>query len=274
MGDARRRKGRFLTAHPICCFCGGGTRATTVDHIPSKDCFKGRAFPEGFEFPACARCQGQMRSDEQIFSFVVQMSDRNAANYDREKSRRSIRGIKNNHPHLLPQVLDDPSEKFRALRHLGQPFPLLTPAREIPIVALPPDICEHIQRVAKKLALALYYKERGRIAAASHRIWSSWCFATDLRTMTSFSEVARMTRFQTVGWRHNLDFGDQFSYRWDCQEKGEPHDLFMLVAQFGEGLVIAANLIDDTAFQTLDETDALDEWEMVGSLFGELDRAA
>lgn len=274
MGDARRKKSRFLAAHPTCCFCGGSTRATTIDHIPNKDCFKGRAFPEEFEFPACGPCQIKMRADEQVFSFVVQMSDRNAENYDREQSRRAMRGIKNNHPHLMPQILDDPAEKYRALRHLGQPFPLLTPARELPIAALPVEIYDPLQRVAKKLVLAVYYKEMGRIASGSHRIWSTWSFATDLKAMKPVSEVARMTRFQTVGWRGNLDFGNQFFYRWDCSEQDEPCDLFMLVAQFGEGLVITANLIDAAAFQQLDEDDDLYEWEQVGDLFGQLDQAA
>ncbi|MFL9947262.1 hypothetical protein PQR68_14880 [Paraburkholderia agricolaris] len=32
IGHTRDRKQRFYAAHPICCFCGGGTTAATTDH--------------------------------------------------------------------------------------------------------------------------------------------------------------------------------------------------------------------------------------------------
>lgn len=253
LGEARRRRGKFLEAHPVCCFCGGVKAATTVDHIPSRDCFKGRAFPEEFEFPACEGCQALTAKDEQVFSFVVQMVDRNPSNYDRAKARRAIQGIKNNFPHLAPGVIDDPKEKFRALAHLGQPIPVLTPAVKIPLVTLPLEIRPHIDQAARKLLLALYYKELGQIVGPGFRIWLSWNFASDLRAMESILEVAKMARFRTVGFRRNVQFGDQFGYRWDRSEPPDKDDLFMFVAQFGQGMVVTGLLADEHACERMIE---------------------
>ena len=267
MGEARRKRLRFLQSHPLCCFCGGSQPATTIDHVPNRDCFKGRHFPEEFEFPACVGCQEKSRRDEQVFSFVVQMCDRNSDNYDRPKARRAINGIRNNFPHLMPSIIDDSEEKFRALTHLGQPIPVNFPAAKVPLVALPRGIHDHVERVAKKILLAIYYKELGRIAGPRHRAWSSWGFASDLKAMKHFGEVAGMARYKTLGWRRNVAFGDQLAYRWDCSDDAQEGDLFMLVAQFGQGLVTASLLTDQESFEKMvaDGEDELD-WISVSEL--------
>lgn len=189
------------------------------------------------------------------------MVDRNPANYDRAKSRRAIQGIKNNFPHLAPTVVDDPNEKFQALGRLGQPIPMLTPAAHLPIVALPVGIRKHVEGAARKLALALYYKELGRPVGPQHRCWLSWNFASDLRAMAQSLEVAKLARFKTVGLRHNVRFGDQFGYRWDRSELPDTDDLFMFIAQFGQGMVITGLLAGQHAFERMAEAgDDPDEW--------------
>ena len=59
----RVRRARFLAAHPCCCFCGGGIRAETEDHIPARSLFVDRQWPEGFVFPACRSCNSSSRFD-------------------------------------------------------------------------------------------------------------------------------------------------------------------------------------------------------------------
>lgn len=263
MGQAKKKKERFLQNHPSCCFCGGEAAATTIDHVPSRDCFKGRAFPETFEFPACENCQNSSRSDEQIFSFVVQMVDRNSTNYDSEKARRAISGIRNNFPDLMPEMIDDPRAKFDALRHLGHPTPVLSPAEKIPIVALPEGVGPYLQRAVTKIAMAIYYRERGQIVPLSHYAFSLWSFSSDLNAMENIAEVAQMARFSTQGWRSNLDFGDQFGYRWHTSVDADEHDLFMVVGQFGLGLVFVVLLVDqDGAQEVVDE-----EWFQLRTLY-------
>lgn len=263
MGESRRKRERFLAAHPKCCFCGGLRAARTVDHLPSRDCFKGRAFPEEFEFPACRECQAVTRQDEQVFSFVTQFVDANPANYDGPKSRRALQGIRNNFPHLLPQLIDDPIRRAQALAQLGQPIPILRDRTDGSPVAFPVGIGPHIESVARKLLLAVYYKERGRIVPSHHRSWLSWNIAADLRAMDKVIEVTRMGRFRTNGLRRKVEFGDQFAYKWDHSEPPEPSDLFMMVAQFGGGMVITGMLADEDAYLSMIESgDDPSEWRL------------
>ena len=70
-----------------------------------------------------------------------------------------------------------------------------------------------------------------------------------------------MARFQTVGLRRNVQFGDQFGYRWDRSEPPDNDDLFMFVAQFGQGMVVTGLLADQHAFaRMIDEGDDPNEW--------------
>lgn len=237
MGQARNRKKLFFERHNTCCFCGGVEEATTIDHVPNKDCFKGRAFPEGFEFPACEKCQVALRLDEQVFSFVVQMLDRNSDNYDREQARRAISGIVNNHPELAPQTVSDPADKIAALHAMGQPIPITTPLSDVPLIALPAGIADSIERVAMKIGLALFYRETGRIATKDHRIFAAWAMSSDRYAMQGIEQIKSMARFETSGWRPNLKFGDRLTYRWDVSENPD-EDIFMAVVEFGRGLII------------------------------------
>jgi len=34
MGQFRRKKQRFFAADPVCCFCEGKNKTTTIDHVP------------------------------------------------------------------------------------------------------------------------------------------------------------------------------------------------------------------------------------------------
>lgn len=49
--SGKKRKQEFLKQHPVCFNCGTAA-ATTEDHVPSRECFVDRHWPEGFVFPA------------------------------------------------------------------------------------------------------------------------------------------------------------------------------------------------------------------------------
>jgi len=71
MGDRARRRREFLKKHPLCCFCGGTTPATTIDHVPSRQLFNNKGWPEGYEFPACELCNGAARDAEQVVAMLA-----------------------------------------------------------------------------------------------------------------------------------------------------------------------------------------------------------
>ena len=64
---------RFIKDHPICCFCGGGTPATTRDHVPAKTIFDGKRRPKGLEVPACVQCQEFTKKHELVVSMLIRL---------------------------------------------------------------------------------------------------------------------------------------------------------------------------------------------------------
>lgn len=71
---------RFLSQHPYCCFCGGGQKSTTMDHVPPKASFPDGYLPEDLEFPACEACNHGSKRHDQIFGFYCQLLDFDPAN--------------------------------------------------------------------------------------------------------------------------------------------------------------------------------------------------
>lgn len=263
MGAQRSKRQRFLAEHQTCCFCGGRERATTIDHVPGRACFLGRAFPEGFEFPACDRCQNASRTDELAFAFMVRMCDANDANYDEAESNKAISGLANNLRHLLPNPFLGSNDKRRAWRSMGLEIPSGELAADLPVVEIDPAFHAHVLRYARKLALALYYKEKGRIAPPDHRVMTAWTQLTNRRGMNSLRGFLEITPRITVGRRTNLEFGDRFQYRWD---ESDVPDLMAALVTFGKGVVLGAAVAEPKAATAVGESKGW-VWVRVGDLF-------
>ena len=73
MGSATRRRKLFLTANPVCAFCGGCTPATTIEHCPPRAMFQHKQWPEGFEFPACEACNKSSSDDDLVVAMLARM---------------------------------------------------------------------------------------------------------------------------------------------------------------------------------------------------------
>lgn len=244
MGQSREKRIRFFELNPICCFCGGNTLATTIDHIPSRACFSGKIGPDGYEFPACDGCQTRLRQEEQFFAFMCHLSDRDNSNYDNATSRKLMMGIRNNLPHLYPSIVKGANARRRGLRNFGIPKPIGKTLDELPMVDFPKEIDPIIRKVATKIGLALYYKHKGRVAAASLVTSSFWGQAANRLQMEDFSEVVKsLHSFQKTSRRNIVNFGDRFTYAWGDQDEGEP-DIFVCVAKFGNGMVILTMIAD------------------------------
>ena len=239
MGAKKNKLQRFLLKHPHCCFCGGGTPATTIDHIPARTCFRGRAFPETFEFPACEPCNRASRLDEIAFAFYVKLLDHTDKNFDPRDADKTISSMINNLPHLLPEPSVDGRRNRTMLRRMGQTKPLNRLASSLPMVSISAEAHETLRRYARKIACALYYREQGRPASLEHKTVSIWGQAVD-RSFAQDVDGFFSLPFLQVGTRSNLDFGDQFMYRH--VEALKP-DLFAMMAKFGTGLVICAIIV-------------------------------
>ena len=189
----------------------------------------------------CARRQETTRLDELAFAMFVRLHDLNTDNYDSEEMKGILRGIKNNLPHLMPSVDLRDEVKIDGLAAHGLDVPQGIPLSQIPMVAIPEAIDIHVDRYARKLAAALYYREKGHALREEHMVWTQWSPPTNNRARDTFVELMRMTPSVTLGTRINLSMGDRFGYR---SGTNDTPDIFAALAQFGRGLLITMMVSD------------------------------
>lgn len=235
MGASKRRREAFFQAHPICCFCGNAP-ATTVDHVPARGCFRARVGPEGFEFPACAECNGETRVSEQVFAFLARVF--NAEEEGPPEDLASlVRHLRNNAPDCLPKADLSANQKRKILAHWK-----LTPApgqtyADAGLVQVPRVVNEHITIFGKKLLRALYYRELARPIPSR----SSALVGYSQLQIPSTGEAVRLLGKGlpgvAIGTRRNTAIGEQFGYRWGFNE-GE--GVFGVMAQFGRSILVLA----------------------------------
>jgi hypothetical protein len=149
---------RFLLKHPLCCFCGGNTVATTMDHVPARIMFWGRRRPRGLEVPACEACNGGTRQLEQfaaIFARVGIEVDLTPAK--RAEFRDITRHVDFSFPGWRREMLPDEVDMRRAEAIFGGA------AKPVTISCLAKDA---FYTTGAKLAFALHYNATHRIIAS------------------------------------------------------------------------------------------------------------
>jgi hypothetical protein len=95
----------FLNRHPLCCFCGGTTSATTIDH-QARILFPDKHRPKGLEFPACDSYNKQTRVAEALLAFLCRFAGSLRVDAPRDFNRlKDIVGTeKQAFPTLLPKM--------------------------------------------------------------------------------------------------------------------------------------------------------------------------
>ena len=102
--NRRMRRRVFLAKHPTCIFCGGETPATTEDHVPSRQLFHGRNWPEEFIFPACQRCNADTRHEEQVVAMLARLYPDAETEEKRKEMERIIKAVDSNYPEVLVEM--------------------------------------------------------------------------------------------------------------------------------------------------------------------------
>jgi hypothetical protein len=170
MGEAKRRAStaaRFLAEHPLCCFCGGHTVATTVDHVPPKILFQNKHRPKGLEFPDCETCNKSSSQDDSVLALVVRVAA-SATGMEFAKPDQSFHDIISTvcqaHPGLIARSLHRP--KWRSVNGLRRNVAALNLEA--------PEYTDSLCRTAAKMALATYYSEVGRPAPVGSLVGTLW----------------------------------------------------------------------------------------------------
>lgn len=211
---ARKTIKDFARAHPFCCFCGGQTPTETRDEIPPRSMFKGRVWPEGYQFPACLKCNSSSRHADQALALIARMSfaDRHVGD---DVLTPYIRGVANNRPDLLPEVASSSIHAKKLLRQLGIKKPEGTFAVDFPVALIPAETMAALNIFFSKLFCSLYYKHTGNIVSKHTNI-------AVIRTTNQIYDDPN-----PFDWLHSLPFNnsptikragkslnEQFDYKW------------------------------------------------------------
>jgi len=232
--SGKKRKQEFLKEHPICFNCGTAA-ATTEDHVPSRECFVERQWPEGFVFPACGPCNAKIASIEQGMALLIRVTDHDESRLDQSVLEKLIRGVRNNTPDMLPREFTSDRERDKAIVDSGWvPGPGETLA-DAPVLALGPGWRDAVHAFARKLTLALYYKESGQPLPLDHYIRTEFFQFTDHAAPEIVDQFHSMMPEYRTGERRNFDFGDQFQY---IVGRSDEEGVFAFLAQLARSWYI------------------------------------
>lgn len=238
MGEARIRKLRIQNGDYKCIFCGGLTKAETVDHVPPKVMFREKIWPEGFEFPACLSCNSKASDNDLIVGVMARMTR------DGEDLSGLFKSLRRQKPKLLPQMVKmSASEARRSVKELGLVKPKGLTYREVGVVNITDDMRVAVKTLASKLSKAIYFLMSGRIFPSSGGMLFYWFTNAQLHQHGSIYALDTLAQFkyQTKELkRANNSLKDQFDYRYSITDDANTH---LIQVTFGNsfGFVIIMN---------------------------------
>jgi hypothetical protein len=214
MGKKRRRSANFLDRNPICIFCGGTTPATTRDHVPSRQLFYRREWPEGYEFPSCRSCNSATRHEEQVIAMFSRIYPDGRTEVERSETKKIIESVSRHYPEVLSEMRSSPRQVRNFLKKSGRPLPAGKTTQELPYVnASGPNLHWCMSAFARKLFAALHFKNTGMIIPRCGGIAWMWYANTQFIDGEVPEEIFRHFG---QGWqrlhRRKVDLGEQFNY--------------------------------------------------------------
>lgn len=245
MGNSARRLRLFLSNHPLCCYCGGQTPATTQDHFPSRSFFPGRLWPEGYVFPACTSCNSMTAEDEAIVALLARIYPEASSPEEKEEVTRLMRALSELHPELFASLFPSASSVRRWLRKRGVQLPHGMTTKDVPIISIEhPRIGAAVDRVATKLFCSLYYMHTGSIIPHEGGIVFRWFTnAQSPEELSSFGVLAPLLTSFPKLQRQGTTLGSAFNYRYGIASDTGRAGVFQVT--FKETLVMIGFAFDN-----------------------------
>lgn len=238
MGAKSKRRKAFLAQHPLCCFCGGSSPSEEIDHVPSRVLFKDRQWPEGYEFPACSRCNRATALDEQVVAMLSLVSTSTADPSLATLAQERMQAVANNLPAVFKEMRPTTSQLREAGRKYGiRPAPGQA-LRDLPLLSVRgPLVNAAITNFGRKLACALFYNHTGAVAPPDADIAVRWYSNLQLMNDEIPQELAGLLVNFPELRRAKSDLQDQFLYRWAVSDTGR---MYVFLAMFREAFAILA----------------------------------
>jgi hypothetical protein len=233
MGAAKQRRQRFLEAHPICAFCGGAARATTVEHCPPRAMFQFRQWPEGFEFPACSDCNNGSDDQDLLVAMLARM-DPITHRGDLDGRVEGMMKLANRQfPGMFARMLPSAVEARQSNRKRGvTPKPGQT-QQEAGGINVTPEMHEAVCVLARKLVKGIYYREARRIFPSGGCLLMHWFTNADADAQgryPAFELLREMGGNAPLLERAGKYLNDQFEFKYGMSAD---RSLIALQAKFG-----------------------------------------
>ncbi len=215
MGNKKRRKEQFLKQHPLCCFCGGETPATTFDHWPSRAVFDGRQWPEEYVFPACAPCNSTTANDETLFALLCRLKSTKESEDSFEQTKKLLIAVYEKRPGLYRSLFPRANQVRNWIKTIKYLLPPGETTKSIPLLSLKhPEINASIARCAAKLFLGLHYKNTGTIIPKAGGVLFKWFTNANRAEETPIEYLLKILPNQPeLKWQTKV-LDDQFTYRY------------------------------------------------------------
>ncbi len=251
MGMAKQRRQAFFEKHKFCAFCGGSELATTVEHCPPRALFFNRLAPEGFEFPACEKCNGGSSDEDAMIAFLGRMNPVGNTSDKDGRLNGLMMNVNRQFPGLLQRIFPSPAEARRSNRAMGiRPQPGQT-HQEQGAVLVTAEMDEAVRKFAAKLTKAIYYMDTGLALPAGTLILFHWQTNADWAQFgqTVFDALKDFGGKQVPLVRNAKSLGDQFEYKsTGSAESG----LFLLQAKFGYAFgFVTISSVDPAVLQAI-----------------------
>lgn len=245
----KERKQQFYGDHPNCCFCGGVVAATTQDHFPSRTLFRHRAWPNGYLFPACEKCNAVTADDEELVAMLSLVRTGETDSGDKARLKRLFASVPRRFPGLLESMNAGPqAEQFPMLAALG--FALLHGQKlpRIPMLSLrDPRIHDAVMNFGRKLALALYYRHFHRAMPPGGFAAVRWYSNKQIDDDEIPRELAAITPHAPILEGEGQDLRDQFFYRIGTGAEGG-RDFAAFLSFYHQSFAIIGFMSSDTTF--------------------------
>lgn len=177
--------------------------------------FQNRHWPEGFEFAACAACNGGTREDDAMVALLARMSPNDLGNRD-GRLDQIVNFLFRRFPGLFEKMRPTAIEARRMNKEFGiQPTQGKT-HQEMGVVRVTGEMNDAVCTFANKLAKAIYYKETGKIFPADGSVVLHWATNADVFRHGSypvFEILAKLTGNAPPIERSRKSLRDQFEYK-------------------------------------------------------------
>jgi hypothetical protein len=215
MGERSRKRQEFLRQHPLCCFCGGTLPSATIDQVPSRQLFNNRAWPEGYEFPACKVCNEATRHEEQVVAMLARAYPDPQTEEGQEEMRRIVEAVAFNYPAVLQEMKPSARQVRNVLKSRGIEKESGKATADYPFLAVDGPLVTHcVTQVAIKLFCALHYKHTAVIVPSDGGLAFQWRSNLQVFDGAIPEDFVTALGQQPTLQRCNTSLGDQFFYRF------------------------------------------------------------